>query len=459
MSPSAARAAPPRRDCRESIVPEPISFDLPAIPAPYASPLLVGLSGGLDSTVLLHRLAGDAILRARGLRAIHVHHGLHADADGWAEHCARLCASLGVALDVVRVAVARDAGDGLEAAARQARHAAFESALREGEVLALAQHRDDQAETFLLRALRASGVDGLAAMRPWRQCGRGWLWRPLLDVPREALRAHAQAHGLAWIDDPSNDDDAHDRNFLRHLVMPSLQARWPHAAAALARAATLQAEAAALLSDEDRTALASARTVDRHCLHVDSLLALDAPRRARVLRLWLSALGLPPLPGEGAARIERDLLGDDRGEAPAFAWRDAVVRRWRDLLWAGTPTPGLPADYREAWRGDAPLALPGGGSLRFSGPAAVNAGEASVAPPFAVHARSGGERIRLPGRRHGHALKHVLQDLGVPPWIRERLPLLSDAEGRLLAAGDLAFSADFDAWLRAHALRLAWETA
>ena len=440
-------------------MPEPISFDLPAIPASHSSPLLVGLSGGLDSTVLLHRLAGDAALRARGLRAIHVHHGLHEDADAWAAHCAGLCASLGVALEVVRVAVARDAGEGLEAAARQARHAAFESALAEGEVLVLAHHRDDQAETFLLRALRASGVDGLAAMRPWRRCGRGWLWRPLLDVPRAALRAHAQAHGLVWIEDPSNDDDAHDRNFLRHRAMPSLQARWPHAGAALARAAALQAEATSLLADEDRAALASARTVDRHCLRVDPLLALDAPRRARVLRLWLSALGLPPLPGEGTARIERDLLGEVRGQAPAFAWRDAAVRRWRDLLWAGTPTPGLPADYRVSWRGDAPLALPGGGSLRFCGQTDAHAPGAAAVPPFAVHARSGGERIRLPGRRHGHALKHVLQDLGVPPWIRAQLPLLSDAEGRLLAAGDLAFSAEFDAWLRAGALRLSWNAA
>jgi len=446
----------PRHVLREPAVPDPIPFPLPALSADmHASRLLVGLSGGLDSTVLLHRLAADEALRARGLRAIHVHHGLHGDADAWAEHCARSCASLGIALGIARVAVAR--GGGLEAAARQARHAAFESALDEGEVLVLAHHRDDQAETFLLRALRASGADGLAAIRPWRRCGRGWLWRPLLDVPRAALLAYARAHGLAWIEDPSNEDTAHDRNFLRHEAMPVLRARWPHAGDAFARAAALQAEAAALLSDEDHAALASARTIDRHCLHVAPLLALHAARRARVLRLWLSSLDLPPLPGGGVARIERDLLGDARGEAPAFAWRDAVVRRWRDLLWAGTPSPGLPARFRERWNGDAPLALPDGGSLRFEGPAIAQADRVSPAPPFMVHARSGGERIRLPGRRHGHALKQVLQDLGVPPWIRARLPLLSGADGRLLGAGNLVFSADFDAWLRAGGLRLAWD--
>ncbi len=450
----------PRRAFREHDVPDSFPLPLPDTPADMrAAPLLVGLSGGLDSTVLLHRLAHDATQRARGLRAIHVHHGLHADADAWAEQCTRLCASLGVPLEVAQVDVARDGGEGLEAAARHARNAAFESALRQDEILVLAHHQDDQAETFLLRALRASGVDGLAAMRPWRRYGRGWLWRPLLAMPRATLHAYAQAHALTWIEDPSNDDTAHDRNFLRHRVLPLLQSRWPQADAAFARAASLQSEAAALLSDEDHAALASVRTIDRQCLQVDALLALDGPRLARVLRLWLSTLGLPRLPAEGMARIERDLLGDARGAAPAFAWRDAVVRRWRDLLWAGTSLPALPGDFREHWNGNAPLALPDGGSLRLFRPAIAHDEAASPALPFVVHARVGGERIRLPGRHHDHALKHVLQDLGVPPWVRARLPLLSNAQGRLLAAGNLVFSADFDAWLRTGRRRLAWDAA
>ncbi|TWT17563.1 tRNA lysidine(34) synthetase TilS [Luteimonas marina] len=429
-------------------------------PAAANAPLLVGYSGGLDSTVLLQRLAGDAALRARGLRAIHVHHGLHDDADAWAAHCAQACAALDVPLDVVRVRVARD-GDGLEAAARGARHAAFESALANGEVLALAHHRDDQAETFLLRALRASGVDGLAAMRAWRRFGRGWLWRPLLDVPRQALRDHALAHGLRWIEDPSNGDDAHDRNFLRLHVMPTLHARWPQADAAFARAAGLQREAAGLLSEADAQALAVARTLDPRCLQVAPLASLPGARQARVLRQWLDEAGLPPLPAEGVARIVRQLLGNAPGEAAEFAWRGAVVRRWRDLLWAGPVLPPAPAGVRIGWDGAMPLPWPGGGTLALDivQPADGGSGAdaaAGIATPFVVHARTGGERITLPGRRHSHALKHVLQDLGVPPWIRARLPLLCDREGTVLAAGHLAFSAGFDAWLRATGRRLHW---
>ena len=134
--------------------------------------VLVGFSGGMDSTVLLHLLANDASVRTRGLRALHVQHGLHPDADVWAEHCQRVCAVLGIACDVVQVTVERGSGLGPEAAARQARRKAFAQALYENESLALAQHRDDQAETFLLRALRASGPDGLASMRPWRSTAK-----------------------------------------------------------------------------------------------------------------------------------------------------------------------------------------------------------------------------------------------------------------------------------------------
>src|SRR5690606_27403186 len=336
--------------------PSPCHAVLP--PMPREGAVLVGYSGGLDSAVLLHLLASDAQARRRGLRAIHVHHGLHADADAWARHCADTCAALGVPLEVVRVAVDRDSGDGLEAAARDARHAAFAAALGPGEVLALGHHQDDQAETFLLRALRASGVDGLAAMRPWRRFGRGWMWRPLLDIPRARLLDHARAHGLRWIEDPSNASEAHDRNFLRRQVMPLLRTRWPHAGDAFAQAARLQRETAVLLEEPDAQALATLRTVDPHCLHAAPLAALAAARQARVLRRWVEGLGLPPLPGHGVAQVAR-LLDDSRDPRGQFAWHGAVIRRWRDLLHAGRmPTAPVPAPL--AWDGTAPLPWDGG---------------------------------------------------------------------------------------------------
>jgi tRNA(Ile)-lysidine synthase len=426
-----------------------------SIPMPEAAPraaILVALSGGLDSTVLLHALASMPMVRARGLRAVHVHHGLHDAADAWGVHCERLCEGLGIPLKVLRVDVDARSKLGLEGAAREARHAALASALDPGELLALAHHRDDQAETFLLRALRASGPDGLASMRRLRPFANGWLWRPLLDTPRSELEAYAKAHDLAWIEDPSNISLAHDRNFLRHRILPLLRERWPHADAAFARAAALNAEAADLLADDDRDALDSARTDDANVLSLAALRPLPPARRARVLRRWIASLALPPIPAEGLQRIESDLATGAPDADFEFAWSGAEIRRWRDRLRAVPVSPAPPADWSDTWDGRMPLILPDGGSLVLEGATAFDA-------PLQVRLRLGGERIALPGRTHTHALKHVLQDAGIAPWDRERLPLLCDAQGAVLAAGDRIVAAEFDTWLRTHDARLRWTPA
>ena len=455
-----------------------ISFD-PALlqRVPPSARLVVGLSGGLDSIALSHWLSRHPNIDKARLHAVHVHHGLHADATMWFRQCEQFCRGIDVPLQIVNVDVARDGGEGLEAAARTARYAAFAAAMNDGDVLVTAHHRNDQAETFLLRALRASGPDGLASMRPWRRFGTGWHWRPLLDIPRSELLAYAREQGLEWAEDPSNIDTAHDRNFLRQRVMPLLRERWPHADAAFARSAALSAAAVDLLADEDVVALALARTADAHVLSTDALKQLPAARRARVLRHWIAALGLPSLPAEGVAQIESQLLVAQHDTEAEFAWSGAIIRRWRDLLHADLKRGPLPADWWAEWNGTWPLSLPTGDQLRlaFAGATSVASSctKMSASSEFAaeaaptknvpafeqslvVHARRGGERITLPGRDHSHTLKHVLQDLGVPPWVREWLPLLSNPAGELLAIGDLAYSADFDSWLRQRDARLRW---
>ena len=414
-----------------------------------AAPLLLGLSGGLDSTALLHALSQQPAIRADGLRAIHVHHGLQAAADDWAAHCTRFCESTGVPLTLIKVNVARDSGEGLEAAARKARYAAFERALAEGETLVTAHHRDDQAETFLLRALRGSGPDGLAAMRPWRKFATGWHWRPLLDTPRDDLLAYAQQHGLSWLDDPSNEDTHHDRNFLRQRILPLLRERWSQADAAFARSAVLSADAVELLVQEDALALAMCRSVDPQALSASALLELTAPRRARALRRWIEALGFPPLPGEGIARIETDLLPARADARARFVWRGVVIDRWRDLLHVQRLREPLPAEWSAEWDGSEPLPLPGGDRLELEG-------ADGLPSSCRVTARQGGERILLPGRSQSHALKNVLQELGVPPWERAVLPLVHYHAGELAAIADFAYAAAFDAWLREQGARLHW---
>jgi tRNA(Ile)-lysidine synthase len=414
--------------------------------------LLVGLSGGLDSTVLLHALASKR--GSERLRAVHVHHGLHADADEWTAHCQRLCDALGIALAVVRVRVDRDSPLGLEGAAREARYAAFAEALRPDEDLVLAHHRDDQAETVLLRLLRASGSAGAAGMRASRDFHGARLLRPLLEVPRAQLLAYARRQGLDWREDPSNAREDADRNFLRLRLLPLLRERWPQADAALAGSAARLAEDAALLQETVDERLRALHGED-DWLAVEGLRALAPAWRAQVLRRWTRRLGLPPLPGTAPERIGADVLDAAHDRAACYRWQGAELRRWGDRLYArrDASAPGewapLPWDGRQA------LVLADGGVLALE-PSPADGFDATLGP-CAVHPRKGGERLRLPGREHTHALKDCLREAGLPPWERARLPLLFAADGELLAAADLLVSARLQAWLDGHGAHLRWQ--
>ncbi|PZO07425.1 MAG: tRNA lysidine(34) synthetase TilS [Lysobacteraceae bacterium] len=420
-----------------------MALTLPA--APGNGPVTIAFSGGLDSTVLLHLATQDPRLRDRGLRALHVDHGLHPDSAHWAQACGDTCAALGIGFQSQRVLV-QDRADGLEAAARAARHAAFLACQRDGELIALAHHRDDQAETLLLRLLRGSG-DGLGAMRALRAFGRGWLWRPLLAQPRAQLHAYALEHGLRWIDDPSNASEQHDRNFLRHRVLPVLRERWPQVDAGFARSAGLLATQQDLLASEDAKRLAQVQAMDPASLSVPALLAQPPGWQHRLLRRWTAQLGLPMLSAQALDTISAELLPARPDARAQFAWSGAVIHRWRDLLHAGQALAPLPDDWRAAWDGAQALTLPGGDRLQLSPARTFDA-------PLQVRARQGGERLVLPGRRHSSELKRVLQDLGVPPWQRARLPLLFAPDGTLLAAGDVALSGRLRDWLADQGTRL-----
>jgi len=418
--------------------------------APVSSPILVGLSGGLDSSVLLHWLAEQPTVRTQGLRALHVHHGLHPEADQWAEHCRNLCQQLGLGFEIARVDVRHTLGLGPEAAARDARYAAFSKHLHAGEVLALAHHRDDQAETVLLRLLRGSGSEGLAAMRDTRPFAAGKLWRPLLNSSRAELLDYANVHSLNWIEDPSNQDTRLDRNFLRHRVLPVLAERWPHAAAALAQSARWLEEDATLLEGEALCRLREVVGSAPNTLSVPALLALDPAWRSRVLRCWRRSLDFSPWPESAHVVIEAQLLTARRDALPEYRWPGGILRRWRELIYIERLRPSLPEEWCCDWDGRAALELPTGDSL-------VLVGSGSAAEKYRVASRVGGERIQLPGRDHSHSLKHILQAQGIPPWERARMPLLFAADGELLAAGNSLLSAR---WLRETSMlngRLHWQ--
>lgn len=411
--------------------------------------LAVALSGGLDSSALAHALSRSVEARRRGLRAIHVDHGLHAEAACWSAQVAEDCRRWSIPFLGLRCEVARDSGLGIEAAAREARYAVLAQALKPGEWLALAHHRDDQAETVLLRLLRGAGTAALGGMRATRPLGPGMLWRPLLDVPRDALHAYATVQRLRWIEDPSNTDPRHDRSWLRRQVMPLLTQRWPQASAGIARSAGLLRADGDLLADQAQAALTAVRGETDTTLRISALRALSPALRAHALRAWLRECAADPLPGRLHDALEHLLQDDNPDGQPLLRWRGSVLRRHRDRLHleALDPAPAVLAETLQ-WDGCAPLILPDGGSLRFQ-PAL------SAPADFRVGTRQGGERIRLPGRRHRHRLKHVLQDSGLPPWQRSRLPLLW-RDGELLAAGDQLLSDAMQDWLAREGRRYVW---
>jgi tRNA(Ile)-lysidine synthase len=369
--------------------------------------ILVGLSGGVDSVVLLHALSRER----RRLRAAHVHHGLSPNADRWAAFCRRLCKRLGVPLTVRRVRVQKK-GRGVEAAARAARYAAF--AKLPFHVLALGHQLDDQAETVLMSLLRGAGVRGASGMRPRARWQGRVLMRPLLEVPREAILAYAREHGLAWIEDESNLSDAYARNYIRLRIAPLLSERYPRWREALARAARHFASA-----DAD------ARTLLREFLAVQGL---RAPSEAKLLEMLKQLTRAKP-----GTRIEHD-------GALLRVYRGAVrVERARE-----------PASFAPVpWQGEPRLALPElGGELRFrkargEGIDARWLGEGALQ----VKLRSGGERLQPDLRRPRRTLKNLFQEAGVAPWQRARLPLLYCA-GELVWAPGLGIDARYRAAAR-----------
>jgi len=402
-----------------------------------SGPLLVAFSGGLDSSVLLKTLAHCDWARQRGLRALHVDHGLHPDSAQWSRQCEDACAALEIELIVRKVEVRADGG-GLEQAARQARYAAAQALMHAGEVLLTAHHLDDQAETFLLRALRGSGERGLGAMRPLRRFGPGWLWRPLLSTPRETLLVAAKALQLAWIEDPANAQQRFDRNFLRAQVLPLLRQRWPDAAARLALSAQRSAEASDRLMQVDAEDLAQVQTLDPNALSLPALRALPAVRRIRVLRHWLQVLGVALPPRSAVAQIEEELLPARSDSAAEVRWYGQRLRAWDNALHLLPQVPSWPAHWQSTWDGSAALELPDGHRLELHDGLGSRRRDAALPEPVVVRVRAGGERIRLGAGRPAQTLKNLLLSLRVPPWQREHLPLLySAASGELLAVADL----------------------
>ena len=451
-------------------------------PLPPAANYWIAYSGGLDSTVLLHLLAD---VRAQHmpdlkLRAIHVHHGLQSAAEHWVTHCQRVCQSLAIDLQVLRVDARPLQGQSPEEAARLARYKAIKQNLQAGDLLLLAQHQDDQAETVLLQLMRGAGIDGLAAMPAHGQIDGIPVARPLLEFDRTRLARYAHGQALTWVDDASNHDPAFDRNYLRQQVLPLIRQRWPGFAQTLSRSARHCAETQQYLHAFTNQHLPPLLGDSPRTLRLSALQQHSDYEQRLLLRQWIKSCGFRHPPHRTMEAILCEVLAARPDRQPVVRWAEGSIRRYRNQLYltgpetdSNCPADGPPISQTVASARASPpaarfdaeqvrgseldrLVLPGNGILMVHASEGHGIRREHWQPgSIRVEYRQGGERLRLPDRDGSHALKKLFQEAGIPPWLRNRWPLVFLGD-RLAWAGADWYAAEFAANGLTESVRLQW---
>jgi tRNA(Ile)-lysidine synthase len=417
--------------------------------------MAVALSGGLDSSALLHLAHAYAQAHGVALYAFHIHHGISPNADAWLAHCEQACAALGVPFEARRVQLADQQKSGTEAAARKARYAALGALCAEHEVklLLTAHHLDDQAETVLLQLLRGSGTAGLSGMDAANAAPELLanptlvMARPLLPVSRKQLDAYVAEHGISHIHDESNDDSRFARNALRHKVMPVLADAFPGFQERFARSAQHAQSAQRLLTELARQDLALC--LDGDCLDIGKLRTLSTDRSANLLRHWFGTRNLRMPSAAWLAEMQVQLL-EARYDAQLLVTHpDCHVRRHRDRLHLTPKLEDLEGTREDEfdkspgtsfqWNGEAEMAFPAYGGVLHFDPAGE--GEDGLDPDWLrtqqlmIEFRRGGERLKPAHNRPTRGLKYHYQALDIPAWERGRLPVVSAPRQLLFAAG------------------------
>ena len=403
--------------------------------------IVLAYSGGLDSHVLLHLLARyKQQYPQHQYLAVHVHHGLSANADAWLTHCQQTAQALDIAFVAERVSLQLGNRTSLEAIARSARYDAIAKHLRADSLLLLGQHLDDQFETFLLQLKRGAGIKGLSAMAqvmPFALRPGCQLCRPLLTQSQQSLVDYAEAAGLHWVEDESNQDQGYERNFLRHDIIPRLKQRWPQIASAVHRSAELCAEQQQLADEVAALDFAGAQSrldMGGRGLKITKLASLSKIRRNNLLRFWLAQQQLTMPSRQHLALLWQEVVNASVDANPQLSWQGGQFRRFQDVLY------NVPvfADLKHQIIALSPqlqqIELPDGiGRLDIEWDDAhihltASDTKISVAPPRAgqrVTIRFRGQGKCQPlGRRGSRSIKKLYQEYQVAPWLRDRIPLL-----------------------------------
>jgi tRNA(Ile)-lysidine synthase len=418
---------------RSDIVFGPIMDELEKAPQ-----ILVGLSGGLDSTVLLELLAET--IPAESLCAVHINHGLSPNANTWQAHVEDFCNSRNIALHCETVKVIAS-GKGLEDAARQSRYRVFENLLNQDGILLLGHHSDDQAETLLYRLMRGSGAKGMSGMPASRKVGQGRLIRPLLNWPKSSLITYAHNKKLEWVEDESNDVDAFDRNYLRNQLIPVLAYQWPDYRQRLRAVAELSAESHELAEAIAIETIATLQPVEERAgwsLSVPLFNNLTPLKQKNLLRYWPQLKGLDSPGAKVINEVLVALIHARQDSVPMVSLGNGQYRRFRNrlyLLKVSKEIDSSASQQKEViWNIDNPISLSDGTHL--SAEKTVGDGlRAELAATLNVVTRKGGERCKPAGREHSNSLKKLLQEFNVEPWWRDRAPLFF-IDQQLVAVGN-----------------------
>lgn len=400
-------------------------------------------SGGIDSHVLLHLLATTSHPDLNFAATVHVDHGLQAESKNWSQHCADVCKNLNIDYHALQVQVKDIETLGMEAAARAARYQAIDQLLSPEDVLLTAQHQHDQAETLLLQLLRGSGPKGLAAMAAKSTMGKMTVIRPLLDVSQQDIQLYAEQHNLKWIDDPSNVDTRWSRNYLRHKVWPELEHRWPQAEITLSRSAQHCAEANELLmelAEQDMEFLGI--NVNSETLPITELMTLSLARQRNLLRHYIERRQFT-LPSTTVLQcvIDEVCLAAQDSE-PLVSWGGVEVRRYQQQLYVMTPMKAhdvlqsvVVDDFDKTILIESQL-------IEWQQTNEKGLKGDVISHDVSLRFRQGGERIQLQGQTHHKSLKHLFQQWHIPPWQRDRIPLVF-CDDKLIAVVGYGVSDEF----------------
>ncbi|OEE75928.1 tRNA lysidine(34) synthetase TilS [Vibrio genomosp. F6 str. FF-238] len=413
------------------------------------SKIILGLSGGMDSRVMLDLLAQfQRDNRDVECLAVHVHHGLSEHADEWAKKCVTWCGDNNIPVVVEKVQLDLNDGDSIEKQARDARYAVLSTHMSKHDLLLTGQHADDQLETFLLALKRGSGPRGLSCMAESMPFSQGQLLRPLLQVPRSVIESYIRTKELDWVEDESNQDTRYDRNFIRHQIAPSLLQRWPELRATVHRSAQLCAEQESLLDE---------LLADRYSSLVDEFMGLDIKQlgkqsdrvRSRLIRMWFENMQQVMPSRHHLELIWKQVANAQQDANPILNLPHGQVRRYQNKLFFVEHVQDV-SDWQHALELDKSLFLPDGlgeVSLIASRSTQLKARESLTEPPNLSFEKTAGITMQLTlpkgqesscyvhfapeglvahpeGRGHSRKLKKLFQEYGVPSWHRKRIPIL-----------------------------------